>query len=97
MSLRRHITVGKVLVEYGNKPTTGPSIAMNQDETPSQGHDTPMQHAFSLFRARVQADPSLADDIKAAVEQDLSSASPEKYQALRAVLLKRSVHENQEA
>jgi hypothetical protein len=70
---------------------------MIQDETAPQGHDTPMQHAFSLFRARVQADPSLPDDIKAAMEQDLSSANPEKYQALRAAVLKRSIHENQEA
>jgi hypothetical protein len=62
---------------------------MGQDET-SQGDTTPMQHALSLFQARVQADPSISDDIKAAVVEDLSSASLEKFQAVRAALLKRS-------
>jgi hypothetical protein len=80
---------GTLRVEYAHNSTTSRSIIMNQDET-SLGDGTPMQHAFSLFQARVEADPSISDDIKAAVAEDLRSANPEKYQALRAALLKRS-------
>lgn len=62
---------------------------MDQDKT-SQEDTTPMQRAFALFRARVQADPSLPDDIKSAVAADLASANPEKCQALAAAFLKKS-------
>lgn len=62
---------------------------MDQDEAPERDM-TPMQRAFSLFRTRVDADPSISDDIKAAMAEDLNSANPEKFQALRAALLKRS-------
>ena len=61
---------------------------MKQGEA-QQGDTTPMQRAFSLFRTRVDVDPSISDDIKAAVAEDLKSANPEKFQALRGALLKR--------